>query len=78
MYNVNVWCRAGNHVLFSLGLGFGAIVSVSSHMQPSNNCLSDAFVVAVINLITMLLVTPFIFSVLGFWATVITHHCSEK
>ncbi|XP_072822736.1 orphan sodium- and chloride-dependent neurotransmitter transporter NTT5 isoform X3 [Vicugna pacos] len=78
MYNVNVWCRAGNQVLFSLGLGFGAIVSVSSHMQPSNNCLSDAFVVAVINLITMLLVTPFIFSVLGFWATVITHHCSEK
>ncbi|XP_068384347.1 orphan sodium- and chloride-dependent neurotransmitter transporter NTT5 [Eschrichtius robustus] len=78
MYNVNVWYRAGNQVLFSLGLGFGSIVSISSHMQPSNSCLSDAFVVALANLVSMLLFTPFICSVLGFWATVLTHRCSEK
>ncbi|KAF5925930.1 hypothetical protein HPG69_000421, partial [Diceros bicornis minor] len=78
MYNMNVWCQAGILVLFALGLGFGPIVSLSSHMHPSNNCLSDAFVVALINLVTMLLFTIFVFSVLGFWATVITHRCSEK
>uniref|UniRef100_A0A452SHG3 Solute carrier family 6 member 16 n=1 Tax=Ursus americanus TaxID=9643 RepID=A0A452SHG3_URSAM len=78
MYNMNVWCQAGNQVLFALGLGFGPVVSLSSHMYPSTNCLSDAFVVALVNLFTMLLVTSFSFCVLGFWATIITHHCNEK
>ena len=64
--------------MFALGLGFGPVVSLSSHMYPSTNCLSDAFVVALVNLFTMLLVTSFSFCVLGFWATIITHHCNEK
>ncbi|KAM8963009.1 orphan sodium- and chloride-dependent neurotransmitter transporter NTT5 isoform 5-T5 [Lycaon pictus] len=78
MYNINVWCQAGNQVLFALGLGLGPVVSLSSHMYPSTNCLSDALIVALVNLFTMLLVTSFSFCVLGFWATVITHRCSEK
>nr|XP_008522021.1 PREDICTED: orphan sodium- and chloride-dependent neurotransmitter transporter NTT5 isoform X1 [Equus przewalskii]XP_008522022.1 PREDICTED: orphan sodium- and chloride-dependent neurotransmitter transporter NTT5 isoform X1 [Equus przewalskii]XP_008522023.1 PREDICTED: orphan sodium- and chloride-dependent neurotransmitter transporter NTT5 isoform X1 [Equus przewalskii] len=78
MYNMNVWCRAGTQVLFALGLGFGPVVAISSHMHPSNNCLHDAFLVALVNLVTMLLFTPFFFSLLGFRATVITQHCSEK
>ncbi|XP_040834140.1 orphan sodium- and chloride-dependent neurotransmitter transporter NTT5 [Ochotona curzoniae] len=78
IYNVRVWSLIGCQVLFNLGLGFGPVASLSSHMDPSNNCLSDAFVVAVINLFTMLVTTPFIFSVLGFRATVLTHRCSEK
>ncbi|XP_048949699.1 orphan sodium- and chloride-dependent neurotransmitter transporter NTT5 isoform X2 [Canis lupus baileyi] len=78
MYNMNVWCQAGNQVLFALGLGLGPVVSLSSHMYPSTNCLSDALIVALVNLFTMLLVTSFSFCVLGFWATVITHRCSEK
>ncbi|XFF87423.1 hypothetical protein AB1E18_013642 [Capra hircus] len=78
MYNVNVWRGAGNQVLCSLGLGFGSIVSIASHIQSSSSCLSDAVTVALANLISMLLVTPFIFSILGFWATQLTHHCNEK
>ncbi|GAB5581786.1 orphan sodium- and chloride-dependent neurotransmitter transporter NTT5 isoform X1 [Prionailurus iriomotensis] len=77
MYNMDVWHEVGNRVLFALCLGFG-LVSLSSHMYPSSNCLIDAFVVTLVNLLSMLLVTSFYFCVLGFWATVITHRCSEK
>ncbi|XP_030875544.1 LOW QUALITY PROTEIN: orphan sodium- and chloride-dependent neurotransmitter transporter NTT5-like [Leptonychotes weddellii] len=76
-YNMNVWCQAGNQVLFALGLGFGPIVSLSLPMYPATNCLSDAFVVALVNLFTMLLVTSFSFCILGFWATIITHCCNK-
>ncbi|XP_054444388.1 orphan sodium- and chloride-dependent neurotransmitter transporter NTT5-like [Pteronotus mesoamericanus] len=78
LYDVSVWCHAGVQVLFTLGLGFGPIVSLSSYMDPSNNCLNDAFVVAAVNLGSMMLATPSIFCVLGFWATIITHRCNEK
>ncbi|XP_042825257.1 orphan sodium- and chloride-dependent neurotransmitter transporter NTT5-like [Panthera tigris] len=77
MYNMDVWHEVGNRVLFALCLGFG-LVSLSSHMYPSSNCLIDAFIVTLVNLLSMLLVPSFYFCVLGFWATVITHRCSEK
>ncbi|XP_023591971.1 orphan sodium- and chloride-dependent neurotransmitter transporter NTT5-like [Trichechus manatus latirostris] len=66
------------HLLFTLGLGLGIIASFATYMPSSNNCLADAFVVALVDLGTSLLATPVIFSVMGFWATVIAHRCSEK
>ncbi|XP_063109147.1 orphan sodium- and chloride-dependent neurotransmitter transporter NTT5 isoform X3 [Cavia porcellus] len=78
VYDLTVWSVAGGQVLFDLGLGFGPIACLSSHMPQSNNCLYDAFIIAMINLATLFLTTPFILAVLGFWATVLTHRCSEK
>uniref|UniRef100_A0A8D2DBI2 Solute carrier family 6 member 16 n=1 Tax=Sciurus vulgaris TaxID=55149 RepID=A0A8D2DBI2_SCIVU len=78
LYNIHVWSLAGSQVLFQLGLGFGPIVSLASHMPQSNNCLIDTFIMAVVNVVTLLLITAFILSVLGFWATSITYRCSEK
>ncbi|XP_058136549.1 orphan sodium- and chloride-dependent neurotransmitter transporter NTT5 [Dasypus novemcinctus] len=78
VYSINVWHQVGIHVLLALGLGFGTIASFSSYMPQSNNCLSDAFAVVLVNLGTILLVIPAIFSVLGFWATVIIHRCNER
>lgn len=77
MYNMSVWYQAENQVLFALGLGFGPVVSLSLHVHPSTSCLSDAFLEALVNLFSMLLVTS-TFCILGYWATVITHHCNEK
>uniref|UniRef100_A0A8C7BCD1 Solute carrier family 6 member 16 n=1 Tax=Neovison vison TaxID=452646 RepID=A0A8C7BCD1_NEOVI len=77
MYNMSVWYQAGNQVLFALGLGFGPVVSLSLHVHPSTSCLSDGFLEALVNLFSMLLVTS-AFCILGYWATVITHHCNEK
>ncbi|XP_048646506.1 orphan sodium- and chloride-dependent neurotransmitter transporter NTT5 isoform X1 [Marmota marmota marmota] len=78
LYNVNVWSRAGSQVVFQLGLGFGPIVSLASHMPQSNNCVMDTFIMAVVIVVTLLLFTTFILSVLGFWATVLTYRCNEK
>ncbi|KAF6079452.1 hypothetical protein HJG60_017618 [Phyllostomus discolor] len=78
LYDVAVWCFAGVQVLFSLGLGSSPIVSLASHMNPSNNCLHDAFFVMLFNLGSTLLATPSIFCLLGFWATITTYRCSEK
>lgn len=78
MYDLRIWSIAGGQVLFDLGLGFGPIASLSSHMPQANNCLRDAFIVALVNLVTMFFMIPFVLSVLGFWATVLTHRCTEK
>ncbi|XP_050628358.1 orphan sodium- and chloride-dependent neurotransmitter transporter NTT5 isoform X2 [Macaca thibetana thibetana] len=78
VYNVSVWSVAGGQVLFNTGIGLGSVASLASYMPQSNNCLSDAFLVSVINLLTLLIVTSFNFSVLGFWATIITHRCCER
>ncbi|KAM5133555.1 orphan sodium- and chloride-dependent neurotransmitter transporter NTT5 [Callospermophilus lateralis] len=78
LYNLNVWSRAGSQVVFQLGLGFGPIVSLASHMPQSNNCVMDTFIMAVVIVVTLLLFTTFILSVLGFWATVLTYRCNEK
>nr|KAF6268728.1 solute carrier family 6 member 16 [Myotis myotis] len=78
MYSITAWIQAGIQVLFALGLGFGPVVVYSSYMDQPSNCLSDAFVVAFINLGCSILAMPFIFSVLGFWATVLIHNCIEK
>lgn len=78
MYTVNTWSQAGAQVLLALGLGFGPIVSLSSYVDPSNNCLIDAFVVTLANLSFMVIAIPFVFCILGSWASVIMNNCTEK
>uniref|UniRef100_A0A2K5P991 Solute carrier family 6 member 16 n=2 Tax=Cebus imitator TaxID=2715852 RepID=A0A2K5P991_CEBIM len=78
VYNVSVWSVAGSHVLLNTGVGLGSVASLASYMPQSNNCLSDAFLVSLMNLLTLVITTSFNFCVLGFWATVITHRCCER
>ncbi|XP_075394016.1 orphan sodium- and chloride-dependent neurotransmitter transporter NTT5 [Tenrec ecaudatus] len=70
--------NVGNHLLSSLGLGLGIIAAFSSYLPPSNNCLVDAVVVALVNLGTMLMTTAVIIFVVGFWVTITTNRCKEK
>ncbi|XP_031242436.1 orphan sodium- and chloride-dependent neurotransmitter transporter NTT5 isoform X2 [Mastomys coucha] len=76
--DLTMWCQAGIRVLFDIGLGFGPIVSFSSHTPDFNNCLADAFFMALFKIITLLITTPFLLSILGFWATTTTHRCCKK
>ncbi|XP_007941199.1 orphan sodium- and chloride-dependent neurotransmitter transporter NTT5-like [Orycteropus afer afer] len=78
VYSLRVWFQAGRHALSAVGLGFGVIAAFSSHMPPSNNCLMDAFVVVLVNLIISLFVMPSILSIMNLWATVTTNRCTEK
>lgn len=64
--------------MLDIGLGFGPIVYLSSHMPDFNNCLGDSFLIALIKMLTLLFVTPVILSILGFWATITTRRCYEK
>uniref|UniRef100_A0A8C6HLP6 Solute carrier family 6, member 16 n=1 Tax=Mus spicilegus TaxID=10103 RepID=A0A8C6HLP6_MUSSI len=76
--DLTIWCHAGIQVLFDIGLGFGPIVSLASHVPDFNNCMADAFLMALFKIITLLMTTPFLLSILGFWATTTTHHCCKK
>ncbi|OBS60342.1 hypothetical protein A6R68_08494 [Neotoma lepida] len=78
IYDPTVWSQAGIQVVFDMGLGFGIIVCLASHMPVSNNCLGDAFLMALIKMLTLLFTTPIILSILGFWATITNHRCCEK
>ncbi|XP_076789975.1 orphan sodium- and chloride-dependent neurotransmitter transporter NTT5 isoform X2 [Arvicanthis niloticus] len=78
IFDLTMWCHAGIQILFDIGLGFGPIVSLSSHMHDFNNCLADASFMALFKIFTLLITTPFILSILGFWATITTHHCCQR
>ncbi|XP_028644674.1 orphan sodium- and chloride-dependent neurotransmitter transporter NTT5 [Grammomys surdaster] len=78
IFDLTMWCHAGIQVLFDIGLGFGPIVSFSSHMHDFNNCLADAILLALFKILTLLLSTPVLLSILGFWATITTHHCCKR
>nr|KAF6273798.1 solute carrier family 6 member 16 [Pipistrellus kuhlii] len=78
MYSLRSWVQAGVQVLFALGLGYGPAVVYSSYVDQPSNCLNDAFILAFVNLGFSVLSSPFIFSVLGFWATIITQNCAAK
>ncbi|KAL1769376.1 orphan sodium-and chloride-dependent neurotransmitter transporter NTT5 [Sigmodon hispidus] len=78
IYDPTVWSQAGIQVVFDMGLGFGPIIYFSSYMPDFNNCLGDAFLMALIKMLTLLFTVPIILSILGFWATISTHRCCKK
>ncbi|XP_048224914.1 orphan sodium- and chloride-dependent neurotransmitter transporter NTT5 [Perognathus longimembris pacificus] len=73
--SMEVWYEAGSHVLYSLGLGLGTIMTLSQARY--TNYIKAASSVAFVNLVTSLLITSIVFLVLGFWATTSGHTCVE-
>ncbi|XP_041532475.1 orphan sodium- and chloride-dependent neurotransmitter transporter NTT5-like [Microtus oregoni] len=76
--SLDTWRQAGGHVLYSLGLGMGTIITFSSYQTRGDNYIKLAFFVAMANLVTSLLSTAIIFLVLGFWTTTSGPSCVEK
>ncbi|XP_006898794.1 PREDICTED: orphan sodium- and chloride-dependent neurotransmitter transporter NTT5-like [Elephantulus edwardii] len=76
--SIIILLESGTHLLSSLGLGIGIFSTFSSHMPPSNNCLIDAFVVALANVSISMLTTLMFVSIMGFWASIIAQRCSVK
>ncbi|XP_054566627.1 orphan sodium- and chloride-dependent neurotransmitter transporter NTT5-like [Eptesicus fuscus] len=74
----DLWHQAGGHVLYSLGLGLGTTINISSYKAGSNNYVLAVLCVAVVNLATSLVATSIIFTVLGFWISTSGHTCVKK
>ncbi|XP_027776146.2 orphan sodium- and chloride-dependent neurotransmitter transporter NTT5-like [Marmota flaviventris] len=75
--SLELWRQAGGHVLYSLGLGMGTIIT-SSYEAGRDNFVKATFLVVLGNLMTSMLTTSIIFLVLGFWATTSGHTCVQK
>ncbi|XP_064607904.1 sodium- and chloride-dependent GABA transporter 1-like [Liolophura sinensis] len=72
-----VWLEAYLQVFYSLGPGWGALITMSSYNSFHNNCLRDAVVVSVADGVTSLFCGFVIFSVLGYMAFVTGRPVSE-
>ncbi|TKR92128.1 hypothetical protein L596_006840 [Steinernema carpocapsae] len=62
------WKQAALHVCFSLGAGFGGLISLSSFNERSHNCFRDAAIVTVADAFMSVFGGTAVFSVLGFMA----------
>ncbi|GFO45473.1 transporter [Plakobranchus ocellatus] len=68
--NAEVWGDAANQIFYSLGIGFGGQLTMSSFNKFRNNCCSDSVLVALINCGTSVFAGFAIFSLLGHMAHV--------
>ncbi|GAU99833.1 hypothetical protein RvY_10774-2 [Ramazzottius varieornatus] len=62
----NMWIDAAGQVLFSLGVAFGGLMTLSSYNRFQNNCLRDALTIFCADTLTSFLSGCAIFAVLGF------------
>lgn len=62
-------------MFFSLGLGFGGLIALSSYNPVNNNCYKDAVKVSVINFSTSIYAGIVIFAILGYKANLSNDRC---
>ncbi|KAM5297519.1 orphan sodium- and chloride-dependent neurotransmitter transporter NTT5-like [Glossophaga mutica] len=78
LYSVEVWRNTGYQLFMSMGSGLGSFTAISSYVARSNNCVIDAFAVALLNLLTSVMAMMFVFAIMGHVATEANGQCYLK
>ncbi|XP_006620719.1 sodium- and chloride-dependent glycine transporter 2-like isoform X3 [Apis dorsata] len=68
LQSTGVWADAASQVFYSLGIGCGSLITLSSYSNFNNNCHRDAIFVTFTNLATSVFAGLVIFSIMGFLA----------
>ncbi|CAK9808586.1 Sodium- and chloride-dependent glycine transporter 2 [Anthophora quadrimaculata] len=68
LLSTSVWADAASQVFYSLGIGCGSLITLSSYSNFNNNCHRDAIFVTLTNLLTSIFAGFVIFSIMGFLA----------
>ncbi|XP_076025210.1 sodium- and chloride-dependent GABA transporter ine [Genypterus blacodes] len=66
LLRVEVWVNAAVQIFNSIGIGFGALMAMSSYNSFNNNVLKDTLAIAIINSLTSILAGFVIFSAFGY------------
>ena len=61
-----VWLEAVTQVFFSVGVGFGTLIAMSSYNHIHNNCKRDAIFISLTDSFTSVFAAVVVFSMLGF------------
>jgi solute carrier family 6 amino acid transporter-like protein 5/7/9/14 len=68
LLELKVWGEAAMQIFYSVGPGWGVLITMSSYNKHCHNCYNDAILVPLINCTTSIFTGIVIFSIIGFMA----------
>ncbi|XP_068202694.1 sodium-dependent proline transporter-like [Palaemon carinicauda] len=68
LLELKVWAAAAAQIFYSLGPGYGVLITLGSYNKFRNKCIKDAITIPILNCLTSIFSGFVVFAVLGFMA----------